>query len=210
MDDYKTMFEQAHQNTLEIMKKLVVFEDNMTEQLNFMAKQAIVSAKTEIAFAPLANIPFESLSSVAQQLYNNPKFTLEKKFELTDLIDAPKQQVDIFEESAPEMTANKVDTKDGKAEIYTTEHNDESEIFVKSDDKYGIKAASDFVDEHKKPHSTKRREWIAVDSTKIKGACEVKVLLARLTENDEKRFAKEDAEQANKKDEGIEQIYYNL
>ena len=94
----QSMFEQANQNTLEIMKKLVIFEDNMTEQLNFLAKQALISAKTEVAFAQIENIPFERLSTLAQQVYKNPDFILEKKFALTDLINAPAKEQDIFEE----------------------------------------------------------------------------------------------------------------
>ena len=238
----QSMFEQANQNTLEIMKKLVVFEDNMTEQLNFLAKQALISAKTEVAFAQIENVPFERLSNLAQQVYKNPEFVLEKKFELTDLIDAPVSQAqDIFEENNTMVTVP-VKTKDGSTEIFISKENEnifdadkgEDAIFITQTQPAGDTGAEMPKNseksnepestpeptpepepkpepkpepEPKKPHSQKRREWIAFTELRIGTDCDVRVEIARLTELDKRRAEKDKQEQpAQEKEE----YYYNL
>ena len=216
----QSMFEQANQNTLEIMKKLVIFEDNMTEQLNFLAKQALISAKTEVAFAQIENIPFERLSTLAQQVYKNPDFILEKKFELTDLINAPAKEQDIFEEINNKIVAVPIKTKDSNTEIFISKEAEQDIDAFKNDDEIFI--AENFSSKNEevettktitpqtpKKHSNKRREWVACVSMMIDDECELRIEAARLTELDQKRAAKAKAEQA-KNDAGVEYYYYNL
>lgn len=216
----QSMFEQAKQNTLEIMKKLVIFEDNMTEQLNFLAKQALISAKTEVAFAQIENIPFERLSTLAQQVYKNPDFILEKKFELTDLINAPAKEQDIFEEFSNKLVAVPIKTKDSNTEIFISKEAEQDIDAFKNDDEIFI--AENFSSKNEevgttktitpqtpKKHSNKRREWVACVSMMIDDECELRIEAARLTELDQKRAAKAKAEQA-KNDAGVEYYYYNL
>ena len=216
----QSMFEQANQNTLEIMKKLVIFEDNMTEQLNFLAKQALISAKTEVAFAQIENIPFERISTLAQQVYKNPDFILEKKFELTDLINAPAKEHDIFEEFSNKVVAVPIKTKDSNTEIFISKEAEQDIDAFKKDDEIFI--AENFSSKNEevettktitpqtpKKHSNKRREWVACVSMMIDDECELRIEAARLTELDQKRAAKAKAEQA-KKDAEVEYYYYNL
>lgn len=216
----QSMFEQANQNTLEIMKKLVIFEDNMTEQLNFLAKQALISAKTEVAFAQIENIPFERLSTLAQQVYKNPDFILEKKFELTDLINAPAKEQDIFEEFSNKLVAVPIKTKDSNTEIFISKEAEQDIDAFKNDD--AIFIAENFSSKNEevettktitpqtpKKHSNKRREWVACVSMMIDNECELRIEAARLTELDQKRAAKAKAEQA-KNDAEVEYYYYNL
>ncbi len=221
----QSMFEQANQNTLEIMKKLVIFEDNMTEQLNFLAKQALISAKTEVVFAQIENIPFERLSTLAQQVYKNPDFILEKKFELTNLINAPAKEQDIFEEFSNKVVAVPIKTKDSNTEIFISKEAEQDIDAFKNDDEIFI--AENFSSKNEeveatktaptktitpqtpKKHSNKRREWVACVSMMIDDECELRIEAARLTELDQKRAAKAKAEQS-KKDAEVEYYYYNL
>ena len=66
-------FEDANKNTLNILEKVEVFKNHTTDEINFVAKQAVESAKMEILFSELAGIPDCKLSKLAQKIKSNPE-----------------------------------------------------------------------------------------------------------------------------------------
>lgn len=76
---------EAKANTENLLKKMVVFEDNMTDELNTLAKQALFSAKMEVFMAEMEKIDVKELSELAQRVHDNPDLALEKHFTLEEL-----------------------------------------------------------------------------------------------------------------------------
>lgn len=141
---------EAKENTENLLKKMVVFEDNMTDELNTLAKQALFSAKIEVFMAELEKIEPTELSKLAQRVYEDPDLAIEKHFtlqELTDTFISPdgnQTTMDAFTKPVAE---------------------DDIEIVEVTDNKPSKKKT--------------RREWSIRQIIDIDGECEMKIEILR-------------------------------
>lgn len=213
---FEELFEGAHDHTIELMRNIIAYEKNMTNlvtnELNDKMKEAVHSANEEIEFATFAGIPLERMSSLAQNLYADPSLAPRKEFKVISTESTTKTR-DIFVDDNTKFTVKEVEIEDGVAEIFMPEEApatatprvEGEEIFVTTSatDKTPIEdtivatkhpedtvvaTAPILVPVEKKPHSQKRREWLALTSMIIEDECELKIEVARLTERDQKRI----------------------
>lgn len=141
---------EAKENTENLLKKMVVFEDNMTDELNTLAKQALFSAKMEVFMAELEKIDYKELSNLAQRVHENPDLILEKQFTLKELAEN-------FTKPNNEQT-----TMDAFA---TPVSQDDIEIVETT--------------ENEPTKKRKRREWSIRQIIDIDGECEMKIEILR-------------------------------
>ena len=205
---FEELFEGAHDHTIELMRNIIAYEKNMTNlvtnELNDKMKEAVHSANEEIEFATYAGIPLERMSSLAQNLYADPSLAPRKEFKVISTESTTKTR-DIFVDDNTKFTVKEVEIEDGVAEIFMPEEApatatprvEGDEIFVTPSTKNKtpvedtvVATTPILVPVEKKPHSQKRREWIALTSMIIEDECELKIEVARLTERDQKRIRK--------------------
>ena len=206
---FEELFEGAHDHTIELMRNIIAYEKNMTNlvtnELNDKMKEAVHSANEEIEFATYAGIPLERMSSLAQNLYADPSLAPRKEFKVISTESTTKTR-DIFIDDNTKFTVKEVEIEDGVAEIFMPEEAtatatprvEGDEIFVTPGtpnktpvEDTVVATAPILVPVEKKPHSQKRREWIALTSMIIEDECELKIEVARLTERDQKRIERE-------------------
>ena len=203
---FEELFEGAHDHTIELMRNIIAYEKNMTNlvtnELNDKMKEAVHSANEEIEFATYAGIPLERMSSLAQNLYADPSLAPRKEFKVISTESTTKTR-DIFVDDNTKFTVKEVEIEDGVAEIFMPEEApatatprvEGDEIFVTPGtpnktpvEDTVVATVPILVPVEKKPHSQKRREWIALTSMIIEDECELKIEVARLTERDQKRI----------------------
>ena len=206
---FEELFEGAHDHTIELMRNIIAYEKNMTNlvtnELNDKMKEAVHSANEEIEFATYAGIPLERMSSLAQNLYADPSLAPRKEFKVISTESTTKTR-DIFVDDNTKFTVKEVEIEDGVAEIFMPEEAtatatprvEGDEIFVTPGtpnktpvEDTVVATVPILVPVEKKPHSQKRREWIALTSMIIEDECELKIEVARLTERDQKRIERE-------------------
>ncbi len=206
---FEELFEGAHDHTIELMRNIIAYEKNMTNlvtnELNDKMKEAVHSANEEIEFATFAGIPLERMSSLAQNLYADPSLAPRKEFKVISTESTTKTR-DIFVDDNTKFTVKEVEIEDGVAEIFMPEEApatatprvEGDEIFVTPGtpnktpvEDTVVATVPILVPVEKKPHSQKRREWIALTSMIIEDECELKIEVARLTERDQKRIERE-------------------
>lgn len=206
---FEELFEGAHDHTIELMRNIIAYEKNMTNlvtnELNDKMKEAVHSANEEIEFATYAGIPLERMSSLAQNLYADPSLAPRKEFKVISTESTTKTR-DIFVDDNTKFTVKEVEIEDGVAEIFMPEEApatatprvESDEIFVTPGtpnktpvEDTVVATVPILVPVEKKPHSQKRREWIALTSMIIEDECELKIEVARLTERDQKRIERE-------------------
>ncbi len=165
--EIKKKFDDANKNTLQILEKVIVFKSHMVDEINFVAKQAIESAKMEILLGQLANVPDYKLSSLAQQLKYNPSLDQMNGYQ-------------IVEGNANFNASNQADetqVKDG-GETTIVEN---TEVV---DDGAGVQPVE--PREKSKPHSQVRRVWLAMQKIEL-DECELRIEVARLKQNGGKK-----------------------
>ena len=206
---FEELLEGAHDHTIELRRNSIAYEKNMTNlvtnELNDKMKEAVHSANEEIEFATFAGIPLERMSSLAQNLYADPSLAPRKEFKVISTESTTKTR-DIFVDDNTKFTVKEVEIEDGVAEIFMPEEAtatatprvEGDEIFVTPGtpnktpvEDTVVATVPILVPVEKKPHSQKRREWIALTSMIIEDECELKIEVARLTERDQKRIERE-------------------
>lgn len=159
-------FDDANKNTLQILENFIVFKSHMEDEINFVAKQAVESAKMEILLAQLANIPDYKLSTLAQQLKRNPSIEQMSGYK-------------IIEGQANLNVSN---------EAVGTGVNVGNEAIIDDVVDIGDDAEVEPVDEveKSKPHSQSRRTWIALQTIETDD-CELRIEVARLKQKGGKK-----------------------
>mgnify|MGYP007068184915 FL=1 len=160
-------FDDANKNTLQILEKVIVFKNHMVDEINFVAKQAVESAKMEILLGQLADIPDYKLSSLAQQLKYNPSLEQMNGYQIVEgqaNLDVSNQvnetQVNV---SGKTTVVENAENVDDIAELQPVKPHEKS-----------------------KPHSQARRTWIALQTIEMDD-CELKVEVSRLVAKNQKR-----------------------
>ena len=160
-------FDDANKNTLQILEKVIVFKNHMADEINFIAKQAIESAKMEILLGQLADIPDYKLSNLAQRLKYDPS---------------------IEQMSGYKIIEAQANLDDNDATIDNGATGNGGTIII--DDTAGFEG--DGVDvpveprEKSKPHSQVRRTWLALQTIEMDD-CELRIEVARLKQNGGKK-----------------------
>lgn len=127
----KSQFIVARENTETVLKKMVVYEDHMKDELNLLAKQALFSAKMEVFIANAENVPVEQLSPLAKRVYQIPDLAITKEFTLkelqTNFMETEKQKQTTMD-AFGEKTAQKAASTGVNSEPFENEPRDEKPI----------------------------------------------------------------------------------
>lgn len=203
-----SLFAEANKNTKQILEKIIVYKDNMVDELNFIAKQAVMSAKMELAMAEVEGVPLEECSALAQRVAHNPDFQFNEQFKLVDLVA-------LAEDSEKSENSQLVHEKGCSLKIENEANCEDRPLVINADEK-AMKGAtlvlrdgdnatecdglSLYMEEDmglnnqnaqkKCSHSQARRTWLALQNIKT-DECELKIEVARLTQNDQKKLEKE-------------------
>lgn len=188
MNNQESLFEEANKNTKQILEKIIVYKNNMVDELNFIAKQAIMSAKVELAMAQAEGIPYDRCSALAQELLRNPNLTLDKQFKVVELVE----QSAVCEDNKINNVAN-----------YNVVNLQNAAAADEKDEDEGLSLYFSERETRKEPtkkRSHAKRTWLALQSIKT-DECEIKIEVARLTQNDQKTKEKILVCKSSKKEE---------
>ncbi len=157
-------FDDANKNTLQILEKVIVFKNHMVDELNFVAKQAIESAKMEILLSELAGIPEDKLSKLAQKLKGNPAIEQMSGYQ-------------IVQENERIVMDNECSVCKGC--VVESQNNNQNDKCEASD------ACENVISTNEK-HLQTRRKWIALQKIKM-DECELRIEVARLKQSGGKK-----------------------
>ncbi len=112
-----SMFNVAHNRTLESMKYLVYQEKIKTDELNHLGQDVLENAKMEIYVAQIENVSEDHLSKPARMLLENPDLVFAKEFS-TQLLMNEELSMEPKTAEEPQNTTEAEKTDDYDFEIF--------------------------------------------------------------------------------------------